>query len=73
MIVDEARRAIHDALCVVRTLIKNNKIVYGGGSAEIAASIAVHDAADHVIFLFFYIKYHFLEQYRLLICHEIFC
>lgn len=47
MMVDEARRAIHDAICVVRTLIKNPRIVYGGGSSEIAASIAVNDAADH--------------------------
>lgn len=47
MIVDEAKRAIHDAICVVRTLIRNSKIVYGGGATEISASIAVNDAADH--------------------------
>jgi len=33
MIVQEAQRSIHDALCVVSTLIRCNKIVYGGGSA----------------------------------------
>jgi len=48
MIVDEAKRSIHDALCVVRNLIKCNKIVYGGGSPEIAASIAVNKAADSI-------------------------
>ena len=49
MIVDEAKRSIHDALCVVRNLIRCNRIVYGGGSPEIAASIAINRAADNVI------------------------
>jgi T-complex protein 1 subunit epsilon len=48
MIVDEAKRSIHDALCAVRNLIRCNKIVYGGGAPEIAASIAVNKAADNV-------------------------
>jgi T-complex protein 1 subunit epsilon len=48
MIVDEAKRSIHDSLCVVRNLIKCNKIVYGGGSPELAASIAVNKAADNI-------------------------
>lgn len=46
MIVEEAKRSIHDALCVARNLVRDNHIVYGGGAAEIAASIAVGDAAD---------------------------
>ena len=50
MIVDEAKRSLHDALCVVRNLVKVNKIVYGGGSAELAASLAVNKAADEVYF-----------------------
>ncbi|XP_011501921.1 PREDICTED: T-complex protein 1 subunit epsilon [Ceratosolen solmsi marchali] len=40
MIVEEAKRSIHDALCTVRNLVTNEKIVYGGGAAEIACSIA---------------------------------
>lgn len=48
MIVDEARRSLHDALCVVRNLIRDNRIVYGGGSPELAASLAVHKSADSV-------------------------
>ncbi|MCK4474834.1 TCP-1/cpn60 chaperonin family protein [Candidatus Bathyarchaeota archaeon] len=32
--VDEAERAIHDALSVVSDVIENNKIVAGGGAAE---------------------------------------
>jgi T-complex protein 1 subunit epsilon len=48
MIVEEAKRSIHDALCVVRNLIRDNRIVYGGGAAEIACSILVADAADEI-------------------------
>ncbi|KAF1984902.1 hypothetical protein K402DRAFT_395272 [Aulographum hederae CBS 113979] len=46
MIIDEAKRSLHDALCVVRNLVRDNRIVYGGGAAEIACSIAVQDASD---------------------------
>ncbi|KAF4553003.1 T-complex protein 1 subunit epsilon-like protein [Elsinoe fawcettii] len=45
MIIDEAKRSLHDALCVVRNLVKDNRIVYGGGAAEVACSLAVEDAA----------------------------
>ena len=48
MIVDEAKRSIHDALCVTRNLIKDNRVVYGGGSAEIACALKVSAAADSV-------------------------
>lgn len=39
---------MHDALCVIRNLVKDNRIVYGGGAAEIACSIAVAKEADKV-------------------------
>jgi T-complex protein 1 subunit epsilon len=48
MIVDEAKRSLHDAMCVVRNLVKDNRVVYGGGSAEIACSLAVSAFADTV-------------------------
>jgi hypothetical protein len=44
----EAKRAIHDALCVVRNMIRDSRVVYGGGAPEIAMSIAVEDAAHSV-------------------------
>ena len=46
MIVEEAKRSLHDAMCVVRNLVRANRIVYGGGAAEIACSVAVSKAAD---------------------------
>jgi T-complex protein 1 subunit epsilon len=48
MIIDEAKRSLHDALCVVRNLVRDNRIVYGGGAAEVACSLAVEDAAVKV-------------------------
>ncbi|MHA1592898.1 MAG: thermosome subunit beta [Candidatus Heimdallarchaeaceae archaeon] len=38
MIVNEADRAIHDALCVVRQVIHDHKVVPGGGAPEIQIS-----------------------------------
>lgn len=46
MIVAEGIRALHDSICVVRNLIRDNRVVYGGGAAELACSIAVSEAAD---------------------------
>lgn len=48
MIVDEAKRALHDALCVVRNLIRDNRVVYGGGAAEISCSLAVTKEAEKI-------------------------
>ncbi|RKO93497.1 chaperonin Cpn60/TCP-1 family [Blyttiomyces helicus] len=48
MIIDEAKRSLHDAICVVRNLVRDNRIVYGGGAAEISCSLAVSKAADEI-------------------------
>jgi T-complex protein 1 subunit epsilon len=48
MIISEAKRSIHDALCVTRNLIRDPRLVYGGGAAEISASLAVAAAAENV-------------------------
>lgn len=55
-IIDEAKRSLHDALCVVRNLVRDNRVVYGGGAAEIACSLVVEDAA---------VKSPGLEQYAM--------
>ncbi|KAJ7728432.1 chaperonin Cpn60/TCP-1 family, partial [Mycena maculata] len=41
MIVDEAKRALHSAICAVGNPIVNNRIVYGGGAADISCAIAI--------------------------------
>lgn len=48
MICDEAQRSLHDALCVVRNLIKDNRVIYGGGAAEMACSIYLNQQADTI-------------------------
>ncbi len=47
-IIDEAKRSIHDALCVTRNLVKDNRIVYGGGAVEVSCALAVSSEADKV-------------------------
>ena len=36
-------------MCVVRNLVLDNRIVYGGGAAEIACSVAIAKHADNVM------------------------
>lgn len=46
MICEEAKRSIHDALCVIRNLVRDSRVVYGGGACEIACAIAVSKEAE---------------------------
>jgi T-complex protein 1 subunit delta len=38
LVIDETERSMHDALCVVRCLVKNRGIIPGGGAIEIELS-----------------------------------
>jgi thermosome len=40
-IVDEAERSLHDALCVVRDIVEEPKVVAGGGAPELEVSRAL--------------------------------
>ncbi|MHA1300200.1 MAG: thermosome subunit beta [Candidatus Helarchaeota archaeon] len=46
MIVDEADRALHDALCVVRNAVEEPKVVVGGGASEIEVSQQLQEYAN---------------------------
>ncbi len=48
MIIDEAKRSVHDAMCVARNLIRDNRIVYGGGASDISCALAISKAADQI-------------------------
>jgi len=48
MIIEESKRSMHDALCVVRNLVRDNRVVYGGGAAEISCALAVSKEADNI-------------------------
>ncbi|CAG0892830.1 unnamed protein product [Cyprideis torosa] len=56
MIVEEAKRALHDALCVVRNLVRDDNVVYGGGAPELSCSITINKIAE---------QHKGLEQYAL--------
>jgi len=47
-ICDEARRCLHDAICVVRNMVRDSNVVGGGGATELACSIAVSAEADKI-------------------------
>lgn len=45
MVIDEAERSLHDALCVIRSLVKSKSLITGGGSAEVEIS---HRLSEHL-------------------------
>jgi len=45
-IVDEAERSIHDALCVIRDVVEEPKIVAGGGAPELEIGRVLKDYAE---------------------------
>jgi len=45
-IVDEAERSVHDALCVVRDVVQEPKILAGGGSPEMEVARALRAYAE---------------------------
>ncbi len=46
LVVDEVERAIHDALCVIRDVVEDQKIVGGGGAPEIETAIQLREYAS---------------------------
>lgn len=47
LVLDEAERSLHDALCVVRCLVKKKALIAGGGAPEIAIAQALgHKARE---------------------------
>ena len=47
-ILDEAERSFHDAICVLVNTVKNNRVLYGGGNAEMRMAAAVDKLAKTV-------------------------
>ncbi|EJW05207.1 T-complex protein 1, epsilon subunit [Edhazardia aedis USNM 41457] len=45
MVIEESKRSIRDALCSVRNILINDKIIYGGGSSEISSSLFLRERA----------------------------
>ncbi|MBN1682429.1 TCP-1/cpn60 chaperonin family protein [Candidatus Bathyarchaeota archaeon] len=45
-VVDEAERSLHDALCVVKDVVEEPKIVAGGGASEVEIALRIRDYAQ---------------------------
>ena len=56
MVIEEGKRAIHDSLCVTRNLVRDKRVIYGGGSSEISCALEVAQAAN---------SHETLEQYAI--------
>lgn len=46
LVIDEAERSVHDALCVVRCLVKEKNLVTGGGVPETQIALRLEEYAD---------------------------
>ena len=47
-ILDEAERSLHDALCVLVQTVKNKRVIYGGGNAEIQMALECEKLASSI-------------------------
>ncbi|KAL6067604.1 T-complex protein 1 subunit delta [Balamuthia mandrillaris] len=45
LVIDEAERSLHDALCVIRSLVKQKFLIAGGGAPEIEVSLQLGEWA----------------------------
>jgi thermosome len=46
LVVDEADRALHDALCVIRNVVEDGRVVAGGGAPEIEVARQLQEYAE---------------------------
>ncbi|MFW9905858.1 MAG: thermosome subunit alpha [Candidatus Thorarchaeota archaeon] len=49
LVVDEAERSIHDAICVIRNVFEDKKIVPGGGAPEAYVSRKLHKFSESLV------------------------
>ena len=49
LVVDEAERSIHDAICVIRNVLEDKKIVSGGGAPEAYVSRKLHKFSESLV------------------------
>jgi T-complex protein 1 subunit delta len=48
LVIDEAERSLHDALCVIRSLVKKRYLIAGGGAPEIEVALQLSNYAKTV-------------------------
>jgi len=49
LMIDEAERSFHDALCVIRSLVKKKFLIAGGGAPEIEVSLQLSNHAKTLL------------------------
>jgi T-complex protein 1 subunit delta len=49
LLLEEADRALHDSLCVIRSLVKMRYLIAGGGAPEMAISVALNRMAKSYV------------------------
>eukprot|EP00049_Salpingoeca_infusionum_P017790 m.354367 g.354367 ORF g.354367 m.354367 type:complete len:532 (+) comp16992_c0_seq1:299-1894(+) len=49
LVLEEAERSIHDALCVVRCLVKKRALIAGGGAPEIEVALRLAEYANSLV------------------------
>lgn len=49
LVMEEADRSIHDALCVIRCLVKKRALIAGGGAPEVQASIKLMNYTKRLV------------------------
>jgi len=65
-ILDEAERSLHDALCVVRALVKNRSLVPGGAAVEMEVSQKLQDYSRTIFGTDSYCVRHYGESLELI-------
>mmetsp|Transcript_48687 Transcript_48687/g.121580 ORF Transcript_48687/g.121580 Transcript_48687/m.121580 type:complete len:529 (+) Transcript_48687:32-1618(+) len=65
-ILNEAKRAIHDALCAVKNLIRDNRVLFGGGSAEMACALKISKEAENCVGLKHFVLHSFSEALKII-------
>jgi len=45
LLIEEADRSLHDAMCVVRSLVKRRSMLYGGSAPEMEICVKLHEFA----------------------------
>mmetsp|Transcript_12911 Transcript_12911/g.25541 ORF Transcript_12911/g.25541 Transcript_12911/m.25541 type:complete len:523 (+) Transcript_12911:48-1616(+) len=65
-ILNEAKRAMHDALCAVKNLIRDSRILFGGGSAEMACALKISKEAEKCVGLKHFVLQSFSESLKII-------
>lgn len=66
LVLDEAERSIHDALCVVRSLVKSRKMICGGGAPEMEISMRLAAHANTLTGMHRYCVRAFAEAFEVI-------